>query len=33
MTTDIFRPIKFGKEVFYPKSYNENSFSPIRGTR
>ena len=26
MTTDIFRPIKFGKEVFYPKSYDENSF-------
>ena len=26
MTTDIFRAIKFGKEVFYPKSYDENSF-------
>ncbi len=26
MTTNIFRPIKFGKEVFHPKSYDENSF-------
>jgi quercetin dioxygenase-like cupin family protein len=26
MTTDIFRPIKLGKEVFHPKSYDENSF-------
>jgi len=26
MATNIFRPIKFGKEVFYPKSYDENSF-------
>lgn len=26
MTTNIFRPIKLGKEVFHPKSYDENSF-------
>ncbi len=26
METNIFRPISFGKEVFYPKSYDENSF-------
>lgn len=26
MATDIFRPIKLGKEVFHPKSYDENSF-------
>lgn len=26
MTADIFRPIKLGKEVFHPKSYDENAF-------
>ncbi|MBK7762688.1 MAG: cupin domain-containing protein [Bacteroidetes bacterium] len=26
MTTNIFRPIKFGKEIFHAKSYDENSF-------
>ncbi|MCZ2278550.1 MAG: cupin domain-containing protein [Bacteroidia bacterium] len=26
MTTDILRPIRLGKEVFHPKSYDENSF-------
>jgi quercetin dioxygenase-like cupin family protein len=26
MNTNVFRPIKLGKEVFYPKSYDENSF-------
>jgi quercetin dioxygenase-like cupin family protein len=26
MTTDILKPIKLGKEVFHPKSYDENSF-------
>jgi quercetin dioxygenase-like cupin family protein len=26
MSTNIFRPIKFGKEVFHPKSYDKNSF-------
>lgn len=26
METNIFRPIKLGKEVFRPKSYDENSF-------
>ena len=26
MQTNIFRPISFGKEVFYPKSFDENSF-------
>jgi len=26
MTTNIFRPIKFGKEVFHAKHYDENSF-------
>lgn len=26
MTTDIFKPIKLGKEVFHPKFYDENSF-------
>lgn len=26
MKTDIFRPIKIGKEVFHAKSYDENSF-------
>ncbi len=26
MTTNIFRPIKFGKEVFHAKIYDENSF-------
>lgn len=26
MTSDIFRPIRMGKEVFYPKAYDTNSF-------
>lgn len=26
MSKNIFRPISFGKEVFYPKSYDQNSF-------
>lgn len=26
MQTTIFRPISFGKEVFHPKSFDENSF-------
>ncbi|MBL7812254.1 MAG: cupin domain-containing protein [Bacteroidetes bacterium] len=26
MKEDIFRPIKFGKEIFHPKFYDENSF-------
>lgn len=26
MTSDIFRPIRMGKEVFHPKSYDTNSF-------
>lgn len=26
MKTDIFRPIKFGKEVFHPISFDENFF-------
>jgi quercetin dioxygenase-like cupin family protein len=26
MSTDIFQPIKLGKEVFHPKSYDERTF-------
>lgn len=26
MKTNIFRPLRFGKETFHPKSYDENSF-------
>lgn len=26
MTPNIFRPFKFGKEIFHPKSFDENSF-------
>lgn len=26
MTTDIFKPIKLGKEVFHPQSFDEDSF-------
>jgi quercetin dioxygenase-like cupin family protein len=26
MKTDIFRPLKIGKEVFHPTSFDENSF-------
>jgi quercetin dioxygenase-like cupin family protein len=26
MSINIFRPIRLGKEVFHPKSYDENSF-------
>lgn len=26
MANTIFRPLKFGKETFHPKSYDENSF-------
>ncbi|MBP7478230.1 MAG: cupin domain-containing protein [Chitinophagales bacterium] len=26
MSVDIFKPIQMGKEIFHPKSYDENSF-------